>query len=144
MTTHVTITRQTLKGHLNWLEAWAQTLGLVSGWDGAKLILASPWCLLSILSGGKCNPCPTEPWPALRCLLSSSPPSIHFLAASCWDYEEKRCFSGRDTIIHVCVKDYHEHINVADCGKRLTHTSQSFTRRHTYHSALCCHHPPHL
>lgn len=42
----------------------------VWGSAGAKLIPASPWCPLSILSGGKCNPRLARSWPALQCLLS--------------------------------------------------------------------------
>lgn len=55
---------------VGWFSMWAQRLGLVWGSAGAQLIPSSPWCPLSILSGGKCNPRLAGPCPALRCLLS--------------------------------------------------------------------------
>ena len=54
---------------VGWFSWWA--LRLVWGSAIAKLIPAGPWCPLSILSGGKCNPCLAGPCSALRCLLSS-------------------------------------------------------------------------
>lgn len=68
----------------------------------------------------------------------SSPPSIHFLTASCWDYEEQRSSSRRDTIIHICAKDYHEARNVADRlqSKPDTHIT-SLTADKSFTSSVC-------
>lgn len=69
----------------------------------AKLIPASPppAALSSVLSGGKCNPRLAGPLPGSTVSLipPSPPPSIHFLAANCWDYEEKCCSTRPDATV---------------------------------------------
>lgn len=97
---------------VGWFSMWAQRL-LVWGSAGAQLIPSSPWCPLSILSGGKCNPRLAGPCPALRCLLSSVTSLHSFPHCKLWGLR-------RETLLHktwrnhscVCVRAERDYAGV--------------------------------
>lgn len=74
----------------------------------------------------------------------SSPPSIHFLTASLWDYEEQRSSSRRNTIIHICAKDYHKARNVADRLQSKPDTHITRLTADKGFTSFVCSLPPHL
>lgn len=90
---------------VGWAGVRAQRLGLVWGSAGAQLIPSSPPGALYQCCQGE-NAIHAWLGPALLRAVSypPSPPSIHFLTASCRDYQEERCSAGRDATIHVCAR----------------------------------------